>query len=559
MMRKVMMVTDQRNKSSTSYPTSRDRQRFTGSGSQQLFRGGDIVSRHLDCRFCDCGGGRFGGRWQCDLTVDQQGKQPFDVNRLDQQLAVVGLDDLRHQHRRALQGERRVDDLAGIELRHSMQLVHQETDGMLAFAHDHDLAAAADSRAGATHHLAEVEHPDELFALVVIALQTKYADLFRTCAHRGRQHRAVGHRFHHVRGGNREQVVVAEEGGVFATFGDGRSGLHQELAAVVLRTGALHRAEGFEHHGDDIFLVTVADLEFTIAAGNRAGHDGVFAVMHGHLRGAPAVGDVEQGRVDLEEVADGALGVGGRDDARIAVDIEGGHLLLAADAAAEHVGEFRRRVEHDADAADHDGFVVEIADGGVINVSVLAVVQGGRSKLAHVILLLRAQRQDVFEAVFIDAAAQHGRGVVAGAGDDAAIAVVDEDARIYGVKTVDVGQDIGHLVHRRLVLFGLRQRTAQFRRQRPPAAIVGAFIQVAVEQVDQQAGGEFGVAHTRYQHGLIEVVDRLCEQFVAAVSGLADLVEDGLELEHFAALAGSHDLAVPDDALDGLGGSHDVK
>ena len=80
-----------------------------------------------------------------------------------------------------------------------------------------------------------------------------------------------------------------------------------------------------------------------------------------------------------------------------------------------------------------------------------------------------------------------------GAGHNAPLRVVHEQAGVHGVERIDVAKDAGHLLGQRVGPHRSTQCLAQLRCQGPPAAVVRAFVQVAVQQIHQQARHELGL------------------------------------------------------------------
>ena len=90
-------------------------------------------------------------------------------------------------------------------------------------------------------------------------------------------------------------------------------------------------------------------------------------------------------------------------------------------------------------------------------------------------------------------------------------------------------QHVRGLVAQRCVRAALgvagREQLAQHGRQRPPAAVVGALVQVAIQHIDQQLRERLAVAQPRAEHGVVQVADGLGEDVVGARAGLANLLQ----------------------------------
>ncbi len=71
------------------------------------------------------------------------------------------------------------------------------------------------------------------------------------------------------------------------------------------------------------------------------------------------------------------------------------------------------------------------------------------------------------------------------------------------------------------------ERTLQSRVERPPAAVVGAFIEVAVDDGDRQFRLEAGTVEDGVQRAVLELRDRAFEHLAQLVSRAFDLVEQG--------------------------------
>ena len=128
-------------------------------------------------------------------------------------------------------------------------------------------------------------------------------------------------------------------------------------------------------HGQHIVLVAVADLELAVAAGDAGGHHDVLAIAHDDAgAGLAALELVELGGQG-EAGAGGDLVLGAGEHEAVAVHIDRLGLGHERQAASEHGVQLDCRVEHDADAADDLAGVVQIADGGVVGVGTLALVE----------------------------------------------------------------------------------------------------------------------------------------------------------------------------------------
>ena len=100
---------------------------------------------------------------------------------------------------------------------------------------------------------------------------------------------------------------------------------------------------------------------------------------------------------------------------------------------------------------------------------------------------------------------------------------------------------------------GLGQGATQFGGHGPPAAVVGALVQVAVEQVHHQAGGEVGRFQVGGEGRVVQVADGARKQLVAACAVVTDLGQHRFELAQIALVAGGHHFTVPDHAAHGVG------
>ncbi|PZR20753.1 MAG: hypothetical protein DI538_30075, partial [Azospira oryzae] len=205
-----------------------------------------------------------------------------------------------------------------------------------------------------------------------------------------------------------------------------------------------------------------------------------------------------------------------------------------------------------------------MADGGVVDVGGSAAVEPALLEGGDAVVLGAGQVEDGLDPARIHLLAHQVEAVAVqvGSGDDGAGKVVHEEPGIDGVQAVDVFQDAGHGLGLRLAGTAGGHAAAQGRGEGPPAAVVGPLVEVAVHDVDHQAGDELHVLQAGGDGGLVEVGDGAGEEVAGAVAGLGNLLQHGFELEQVTPLVGSHDLAVPhhpaQGKVDALGAPGDV-
>nr|GEU28536.1 hypothetical protein [Tanacetum cinerariifolium] len=480
----------------------------------------------------------------------------IEVDLLDQQIAAIGLDQARRQ-RRARGFQRRRRHLGRVELLHRVQVVHQQADGGCAHPHQHHLAVVRDVAGAAGGQQRQVEHPHEMVAPTG-QRRIEHAEARRMAAcrplHPGKRHRLLDGASleRHQRAPRIKNRVIGTAVG---------QALHPHRLRACRRqcSGVAHRAEGLQQDRQHRLLHAGVAAKLAVAAGAGArGNHVLAAVLHDQRAAAPgAVGRRQQGGGQRQYIAGGVLRIGAGQHAAVGRDEVRVHVAARGHAAVQHVHQLGPGVEHDADAAHHGRLLVGMADRRMVDKSGRAVVQGGRRKRFGIVIEVAAQRAHAAERLGVELPAQ--RRLVARGGHDAPAAVVHEQARVHRVQAVDVRQHGAH--GGRFIARRLGEAAPQLGGERPPAAVVGAFVQVAVQHIDQQLRRQLRFADASGQHGLIQILDRARKQRVAAFAGLGDLVEDGIELVHPGAgrvvVGGAGDLAVPDDALDGAGGARD--
>jgi hypothetical protein len=130
-------------------------------------------------------------------------------------------------------------------------------------------------------------------------------------------------------------------------------------------------------------------------------------------------------------------------------------------------------------------------------------------------------------------------------GLDHALGVEHHQTAVDRVEAVDVLQHRRHGRTPRLpVVPG--QGLAQHRRQGPPAAVVGALVEVAVEDVAHQPAQLLGPLAPARQRGVADVLDGLLHPGAGAHAGLGHLAQHGVEPQAVVMLAARHQAAVPD-------------
>ncbi len=187
---------------------------------------------------------------------------------------------------------------------------------------------------------------------------------------------------------------------------------------------------------------------------------------------------------------------------------------------------------------DEDGRGVDIGARAAIQVARLE----RRDRVAHRI----AQPEAVGDPGVRQLAA-FDAGVAAG-GDDHALRVEQQHVRIDGVQAVDVRERLarGGGVHRR-----------EHGRGRPPAAVVGALVEVAIEHVHRQASQEAGLAEQAGRHGGQQLRRRALEHVLGLAAGDGDLLQQ--RTGECVGLGGLVDAAVPHHAVEAaldLAGTH---
>jgi len=89
-----------------------------------------------------------------------------------------------------------------------------------------------------------------------------------------------------------------------------------------------------------------------------------------------------------------------------------------------------------------------------------------------------------------------------GADQDAAGGVVEKEVGVDGVEAVDIGEDAPQPVEIGRTQAGFGEPAAEIRGERPPAAIVGPLVEVAVHDVDGERGEKAHVVQPRGGHEL---------------------------------------------------------
>lgn len=171
---------------------------------------------------------------------------------------------------------------------------------------------------------------------------------------------------------------------------------------------------------------------------------------------------------------------------------EGGQSLALAQHVAQHDAELADRMEHDGDAA---GELAAVAvHGGQVDVVrfVIGKRAGGKGR-DRVVLRARQPARGLEQGAVERLAEQRPGRVVVAHGADGAARVEGHEAAVDGVEAIDRGQHAVDLGRAGLRL-GRSQHPAQHRRERPPAAVVGPFVQVAVHDVRGQPGDLGGLA-----------------------------------------------------------------
>ncbi|MNT39587.1 hypothetical protein D3C72_1758480 [compost metagenome] len=139
---------------------------------------------------------------------------------------------------------------------------------------------------------------------------------------------------------------------------------------------------------------------------------------------------------------------------------------------------------------------------------------------AHGVVAAGAQPHALLRPVFVERSAHPVRLVRLRHRHDTPLPIKQHQAGIHGVQAVDFLEDCRGLAaaHRARL-----QRARKLRRQRPPAAIVGALVQVAVQYLHGQRGAALRVAQHGPHHNAVQVLQ-------SAFKGLGGLARCGADL-----------------------------
>ena len=173
------------------------------------------------------------------------------------------------------------------------------------------------------------------------------------------------------------------------------------------------------------------------------------------------------------------------------------------------------------------------------------------------ISLCAFQGQHFEQALLIDkATCQHILGPALQARrHNLAADVVHHDLLVHGVKRMDGREQLTHFSARtfsRIAFFQRLQQVWQLQRQRPPAAVVGTLVEIAVQQIHQQTRQQAVIVQRRRQHRAVERANGLGKYLVGARARLTNLLQHGLQSCVVRLLACRHDLPVPDHTPDGV-------
>ncbi len=133
--------------------------------------------------------------------------------------------------------------------------------------------------------------------------------------------------------------------------------------------------------------------------------------------------------------------------------------------------------------------------------------------------------------------------------DHAPVRVEQHDARVDGVERIDVLQHGERGT--RIAAFAAGQRSDQHAVQRPPAAIVGPFVEIAREQLDGEGGHELAVLEHRRYGRFVQLADRALEHVLRLAAHVADLPQQRLgERDVRGGAGGETHAAVPHGAVE---------
>ena len=227
------------------------------------------------------------------------------------------------------------------------------------------------------------------------------------------------------------------------------------------------------------------------------------------------------------------VGAGTGDDPAVACreDSEGTGRYLAVGLARQgifqHGAELGRGIENDGDAAEHVAIVV--ADCRAVDVCRLAIVEVADGEFRHRVTLAVGQGEGRPEPGSLQRLAGQVAVSRIGNGKNPPRAVEQDQVAINGIELVDAAQHLGQVL---LLTAVARQQACHFlakrRIERPPAAIVGSFIKVAIHDVDSQFRLYATVEQQGREHGTVEIVRRFGEHVAGTDAGAADLAQQHL-------------------------------